>query len=141
MNDKTNNAVARANHGPDKRKKPVKAAPLTPEEQAKVIAAREQAEKEANEEQARIRLYSKSVEKMSHRQLRSELVKAIKREHAGRPPEPIPGLTIAIASVMLLVLDNTKTSTVFDTDSKGRPTRVARLDQINKLGTLHPYPL
>jgi hypothetical protein len=115
---------------------------ITPEEAAKLAAAREQAEKEQNEERERIQLYGKSVEKMSHRQLRSELVKTIKREHAGRPPEPIPGLTIAIASIMLTVLDNTKTSIVTRTDkATGKVTLVTRLDQINTLGRLHPYPL
>ena len=129
-------------HKNPRTRQPQKAsAPLTAEEQAKIIAAREQAEKEANEEAARLQLYGKSVEKMSHRQLRSELVKTIKREHAGRPPEPIPGLTVAFASVLLLVLDNTRTSPIFDTDKNGKPTRVARLDQINQLGRLHPYPL
>lgn len=115
--------------------------PLTAEQKAQIEVARQQAEKEANEEAARLQLYGKSVENMSHRQLRSELVKTIKREHTGRPPEPIPGLTIAFAAVLLTVLDNTKTSPVFETDKNGKPTRVARLDQINTLGRLHPYPL
>jgi hypothetical protein len=129
-------------HKNPRTRQPQKLAPaITPEEQAKILAAREQAEKERNEEAARLQLYERSVEKMSHSQLRSELVKTIKREHAGRPPEPIPGLTIAVASIMLTVLDNTMTSSVFDTDAKGKPTRVARMDQINKLGRLHPYPL
>jgi hypothetical protein len=143
MNDKTNNAVNRANLGPRNARKskapvPVK---ITPEEAAKIIAARQQAEKEANEEAERVRLYGYAVEKMSHRQLRAELTKTIKREHVGRPPEPIPGLTIAFASVLLTVLDNTKTNLVFDTDKNGKPTRVARLDQINQIGRLAPYPL
>lgn len=135
MSDKQKHKNPRTRH-------PQKLAPkVTPEEQAKILAAQEQAEKERNEEAERVRLYGYAVEKMSHRQLRSELVKTIKREHAGRPPEPIPGLTIAFAAVLLTVLDNTRTSPVFETDKNGKPTRVARLDQINQLGRLHPYPL
>jgi|SRR5882724_4934405 len=120
---------------------PQKKAPaLTPEEQLKVLAAQQKAAEEANAERQRIELYGRSVEKMSHRQLRGEFVRLIRREHAGKPPEPQPGLNIALASVFLTVLDNTKTSRVFETDKKGNPTRVARPDQINPFGMLHAYP-
>jgi hypothetical protein len=118
-----------------------KAPQLTPEEQAKVLAAQQAAAKEAENERERVELYGKSVEKMSHRQLRSELVKTIKREYAGKPPEPQAGMTIAFASILLTVFDNTKTSTVFETDRKGKPTRVARPDQINPHGKLEAYPV
>lgn len=136
MSDKTHLGP----RNPRKSKAPVPVK-ITPEEAAKIIAARQKANEEAEAERQRVQLYGKSVEKMSHRQLRSEFVKTIRREHAGRPPVAIPGLTIAIASIMLTVLDNTKTSPVFETDKDGKPTRVARLDQINQLGRLHAYPL
>jgi len=107
-----------------------KAAPLTAEEQAQIRAdlAKRQAEEKAERE--RIEVYGKSVPKMSHRQLRGELVRAIKREHAGRPPEPIAGLTIAWSTVLLAVLDNTKTVV-------GKHTRP---DQVNPWGKLDSYP-
>ena len=128
-------------HPKGKRLMQKKAPVLTPEEQAKALAARQQAETDAKAERERVELYGKSVEKMSHRQLRSELVKTIKRKHAGRPPQPQAGLTIGLASIFLAVLDNTQTVPVFETDKKGKPIRVARPDQINPTGKLSAYPL
>jgi hypothetical protein len=98
-------------HQQHRHKKPQKMAPvITPEEQAKILAAREKAAAEAKAEAERIELFGKSVEKMSHKQLRAALHKTIKREHAGRPPQPQAGLTIAFATVLLAVLDNTRTA-------------------------------
>jgi hypothetical protein len=106
-----------------------KATPLTAEEQAKILADRAQAEADAKAEAERILLYGASVEKMSHNQLRGELQRAIKREYAGKPPEPQPGLTIALSTVLLTVLDNTITA-----EKKLRP------DQVNPFGVLSSYP-
>ena len=114
----------------DKRKPQKKAPVLTPEEQAAVLAEKAKAAEEAKAERERVELYGKSVHKMSHRQLRGELVRTIKREHAGRPPVPQAGLTIGIASIMLAVLDNTKTV----------PDKHTRRDQINPWGKLDSYP-
>jgi hypothetical protein len=115
-------------------KKNVKKAPaavvLTAEQQAELRAALEKAAAERKAEQERLELYGKAVPKMSHRQLRGELVRTIKREHAGKPPQPQAGLTIAIASILLTVLDNTKTVV----DKRTRP------DQINPFGVLASYP-
>lgn len=107
-----------------------KQASLTPEEKEKLLAAQAVAAEEAKAERERVELYGKSVEKMSHRQLRGELVRAIKREHSGKPPVPQAGLTIAWASVLLAVLDNTKTVM----DKHTRPS------QINPWGKLASYP-
>jgi hypothetical protein len=104
---------------------------LSPEERAKLRAALEKAEADRKAEVERIQLYGEAVPKMSHRQLRSELVKTIRREHIGKPPQPQAGLTIALASVFLTVLDNTKTVGVFDNGKRPRP------DQINPNGRLH----
>ena len=93
-------------------------------------AAREKAQAEQKAERERIDLYGKATNKMSHRQLRSELVKTIRREYAGKPPEPQAGLTIAFATILLTVLDNTKTG----------ETRL-RDDQKNPFGKLSAYPL
>jgi hypothetical protein len=110
-----------------KNRHPQKKAPvLTPEEQAKVLAARAKALEEEKAERQRIELYGKSVEKMSHRQLRGELTRLIKREYAGKPPEPQAGLNICLGTVFLAVLDNTKTVR----DKYTRP------DQINPSGKL-----
>jgi len=107
-----------------------KAPALTPEEQAKFLADKAAAEAAAKAERERIELYGKALPNLSHRQLRSELVKTVKREYAGRPPQPQAGLTIAFATVLLAVLDNTRTA-----EKKLRP------DQINPKGKLHTYPL
>jgi hypothetical protein len=105
--------------------------PLTAEEQAAALAAKEKAQAEAKAERERVELYGKSVEKMSHRQLRKELTKTIRRESVkeGGKRLPIAGLNIAMATIFLTVLDNTKTA------ERLRP------DQINPNGKLHSYPL
>jgi hypothetical protein len=86
----------------------------TPEQIAAAKAVREQLEAEAKAEQERVELYGKNVRTMSHRQLRSELKKAVKREHAKeagrRRPVPVAGLTIAFSTILLAVLDNTRTA-------------------------------
>lgn len=103
---------------------------LTPEEKAAIIAAQAKAAEEAKAERERVELYGKSLGKMSHRQLRGELRRTIRREHAGKPPEPQAGLTIAWAAVLLAVLDNTHTVV----EKRTRP------DQINPFGKLASYP-
>lgn len=87
-----------------------KAPILTPEEKAKFVAEQVKAAAEAKAERERIELFGKAVEKMSHRQLRGELRRSIRREYAGKPPEPQAGLTIALGTIFLAVLDNTKTA-------------------------------
>ena len=69
-----------------KKHKKVSLPPLTPEQQAAVLAQIEKTRADAKAERERIELYGKNVEKMSHKQFRGELVRTIKREHAGRPP-------------------------------------------------------
>lgn len=113
---------------------------LTPEQQVAAAAARALQVAAEAVERERVELYGKNVKVMSHRQLRRELAKTIKREYSGRPPEPQAGLNILFGTVLLAVLDRTITSPVFEADKDGKPTRVARLDQINQLGRLHPYP-
>lgn len=103
---------------------------LSPEEQAKLLAAREKAATEEKAERERIELYGKCVPKMSHRQLRGELRRVIKREYAGKPPEPQAGLNIALGTILLAVLENTHTA----------EPRKYRLDQINQAGRLHFSP-
>lgn len=115
-----------------------KPAPLTPEEQAKVIAAREAAALEAKNEAERIKLYGLNVQGSSHRALVKTLDRLIKRERVKtgvKVYENIPGLTVAFGVVLKNVLVNTRTpSNVFEMDQDGRPTRVARMDQMNLLG-------
>jgi len=107
-----------------------KAPVLTPEEQAKVLADKQAAAAEAEKERQRIELYGKAVPKMSHRQLRGELRRLIKREYSGKPPQPQAGLNIALGTIFLTVLENTKTVV----EKHTRP------DQINPFGVLHTYP-
>lgn len=120
--------------------KPAKSKPasLTPEEQAKVIAAREAAAVEAKNEAERLKLYGSNVEGMSHRALVKTLDRLIKRERIKtgvKVYENLPGLTVIFGVVLKNVLVNTKTPTnVFESDRDGRPTRVARMDQMNLLG-------
>ena len=117
MNDKTNEAVNKAvnkaNLGPDQKRhnkrKKVSVPEISPEQKAALVAIREAAAAEAKAEAQRVELYGKSVEKMSHKQLRGELRRAVKREYAGRPPQPQPGLTIAFSTVLLTMLENTHT--------------------------------
>jgi len=117
---------------PRKFEKPKKLAPvLTLEEQAAVLAARVKAEAEAKAERERIELYGKSLPKLSHRQLQGELRRTIKREYAGKPPQPQAGINILLASILSTVLDNTKTV----------PWKGMRRDQVNPNGCLHSYPL
>jgi hypothetical protein len=102
---------------------------LSPEEKAVLLAAMQKAAEEREAERQRIELYGKAVGKMSHRQLRGELVRAVKREYAGKPPQPQAGMNICLASIFLTVLDNTRT------EAKG-----LRPDQINPFGKLAAYP-
>ncbi len=92
---------------------------LTPEEQAKVLAAQQKAAEEAKAERERVELYGKSMPKLSHRQLRGELRRAIRREYTGKPPEPQAGMNICLATIFLAVLDNTKTA-----ETKLRPNQI-----------------
>lgn len=82
---------------------------LTPEQQAAASAAFEKNVADTKAEAERVHLYGAAVEKMSYRQLRGELRRAIKREYAGKPPEPQPGLNILLSTVLLTVLENTQT--------------------------------
>ena len=106
------------------------AAPQTAEERAAALAAHQKAEAEAKVERERIELFGKSVGKMSHRQLRGELKRLIRREYSGKPPVANAGLTIGLGAVLLAVLDNTKTV----------PDKHTRPDQINPFGKLSSYP-
>src|SRR5713226_7308713 len=94
---------------PQKRR-PEQKVSLTPEEQAAVLVAQQKADAEAKVERERVELFGKSVQKMSHRQLRGELRRAIRREYTGKPPEPQAGLNICLATIFLVVFDNTKTA-------------------------------
>lgn len=86
-----------------------KALVLTPEEQAQILATQKLAAEEREKERQRIELYGKSLPKLSYRQLRGELKRLIRREHAGKPPEPQAGLTIALGVILSEVLSNTQT--------------------------------
>lgn len=98
---------------------------LTPEQ----IEARELA---AKEERIRLEKYDYAVTKMSHRQLAGEIKSTIRRESVkeGNKRVPVPGLTIAFATILDAVLTNSKTL----------ETRL-RDDQKNPFGKLHAYPL
>jgi CRISPR/Cas system endoribonuclease Cas6 (RAMP superfamily) len=98
-----------------------KATPLTPEEQAAYLAAQKLAAEEREKERQRVELYGKSLGKMTDHQVQKELKKVIRREYSGKPPAPQAGLTIALATILSTVLENTKT------------------DQ-NPNGRLHSYP-
>jgi hypothetical protein len=89
--------------------KKLKFSQMTEEQKAAHLAVMEQAAKDRKAEEERLAVYQSGLEKMSHRQLRSVLVKTIKSEHAGRPPVPQAGLTIALSTILLTVLDNTQT--------------------------------
>jgi len=102
MSEKHKNPRTRQNQKPQ-------AAPLTPEEREAALAAHVKKQAEEKAERQRLELFGKSVEKMSHRQLRGELVRTIKREHAGKPPVPQAGLTILYSTVLLALLENTQT--------------------------------
>jgi len=113
-----------------KKQKPVQPT-LTPEQVAAAKAAAEKAAAETKAERERVELYGKSVEKMSHRQLRSELKKTIRREHLkeGGKRIPVAGLTICFATILSAVLDNTRTSPITDDG------RRLRKDQLNPTAT------
>lgn len=125
---------------PNNVRKPAKSkpAPVTPEEQAKIIAAREKQQAEEKAERERLILYNANIKGMSHRALVKTLDKVVKRERVKtgvKSYDSLPGLTVAFAVVLGEVLKNTKTpSNVFEADQDGRPTRVARMDQMNLLG-------
>jgi len=127
------------------RPKPAKSkpAPATPEEQAKILAAREKQQAEEKAERERIELFGANVKGMSHRALVSTLTSIVKRERVKtgvKAYDNVPGLTAAWGVVLLSTLKNVKTpSNVFEMDQDGRPTRVARLDQMNELGKLAHY--
>lgn len=103
---------------------------LTLEQKAALLAAREKAVADEKAERERVELFGKSVEKMSHRQLRGELKRLIRREYSGKPPVANAGLTIGLGAILLTVLDNTKTV----------PDKHTRPDQINPNGHLQSYP-
>jgi hypothetical protein len=85
-----------------------KAEAVTPEQQAAALAAAEKAKADAKAERERVELWSKSVDKMSFHQVRGELRRLVKREHAGKPPQPQAGLTIAYGTLLGIVMDNTQ---------------------------------
>ena len=80
----------------------------------------------------------KRLPHLSHHQLRSELKRIARDERTGKGSFR-PSLRIAFATVLLTVLDSTKTTPLFETN-KGK-ARTARPDQINPNGRLHAYPL
>jgi len=100
---------------------------LTPEQ----IAERNEA---AKVEAKRLEVYENFLSEASHRQLQGEFKRTIRAEHFKEPGKktktPIPGLTIAFATVLSAVLDNSKTL-----ETRLRP------NQINPKGKLHAYPL
>ena len=124
--------MANSNHKPHQKHKKVATPPPSPEQLAAAKAAAEKAEADAKAERERIALYGKAVEKMSHRQLRSELTKTIRREHfkEGGKKLPVAGLTITFGTVLLAVLDNTRTAS---------DVRL-RKDQINPTATRSMNP-
>lgn len=124
MSEKTNSKSQQRRHQIQK-----KAPALTPEQLAAVLVEFQKKVAEAKAERERVELYGKSTKHMSHRQLRGELHRAIRREHTGKPPEPQAGLTILLSTILLTVLDNTETG----------ETRLRR-DQINPFGKLAAYP-
>jgi hypothetical protein len=83
--------------------KTVSNVPLSPEQEAAALAEKQAREAAAKLERERIQRYEKSLPKMSFRQLRGEL-----RRNARKPNDGSP-LTAGLASVLLTVLDNTKT--------------------------------
>lgn len=93
---------------------------LTPEQ----IAERELA---AKLEAERLEKYEHFLETSSHRQLRGELRRTIKREYAGKPPQPQAGLTISLATVLLAVLDNTRTMEPRLRPDQKNPSAVKRM--------------
>lgn len=103
--------------------------------------------------------YGNAVEKMSHRQLSAELKRVANKGYDGKAfsmpagmdfaelgasgkskkIRTCAGLDNALAVVLRVVLENTKTSPVFDFKKDGiTPKRTARKDQIGK-GTMSFY--
>jgi hypothetical protein len=130
---------------PNNVRKPAKSkpAPLTPEEQVKVLAEMEAKKAEQKAERERIELFGAEVKSMSHRTLVSIIDKMVKRERVKtgvKAYDNVPGLTAAWGVVLSSTLKNVKTpSNVFEQDADGRPTRVGRMDQMNQLGKLAHY--
>jgi hypothetical protein len=116
---------------PNQKRKKVNLPTSTPEQIAANKAAAEKAEAEAKAERERVELYAKSAEKMSHRQLSAELKKTVRREHVkeGGKRVPVAGLTIAFATILSAMLDNTSTSPVTEDG------RRLRKDQLNPAAT------
>lgn len=106
------------------------------------------------QQQEELALYERRVEKMSHRQLVSELNRGSNQGYVGKgftmngldfselnvgkKIRNRAGLTNGLATVLKTVLENTKTAPVFDFDKKGNPSRYARPDQIGP-GALPHY--
>lgn len=104
------------------RKKPLKLAPiLTAEQKTQVLADVKKRQEEAKAERERVELYGRSLPRLRHHQLVKELKKVVRREYAGKPPQPQAGLTIALGAILLTVLENTNTPE-------------------NPFGKLHTYP-
>lgn len=87
-----------------------KAPTLTPEQKAELQAALLKQQVDEKAERERVELFGKSLEKMSDRQIRGELRRLIRRERTGdRPPQPQAGLTIALGSILLTMMETTQT--------------------------------
>jgi hypothetical protein len=101
MNNKTNNAVNRANIS---KSKPAKVAPVvrTPEEQAVYLADQQRRIDEARERERKLVVFENEVSKMSQRQLQGTL-----RRFSRDKNSP---LTAGLASILSTVLANTKTA-------------------------------
>lgn len=86
---------------------------LTPEEIKVRVEARARRDAEYKAEQERLQLYGAALEKMSDQGLRAELRRAIRRERIKVEGKMAynPGLTIAFATVLATVFENTKTPT------------------------------
>lgn len=86
----------------EKKSKPKKLAPvLTPEQQAEALADAEKRREEARKREAELVVYSRRVDRMTHRQLRTELRK---RAKAGEG-----FLCGGLAAILSIVLENTRT--------------------------------
>lgn len=92
------------------------------------------------------------VETMSHRQLSAKLKKLSNRTYVGekgfvmngvdfgdRKSKNRAGLVNAQATILDIVLNNTKIANVFEYDNNGNPKRFARKDQIGP-GKLNSFP-
>jgi hypothetical protein len=111
--------------------------------------AKEKSEKQLAHEakQAELAIFEKRVEKMSHRQLASELEKVADNKCGGafkmhgydfadfnstgkKKARNRAGLDNALAAVLKIVHENTKMSDVITFKADGTPDRFARKDQI-----------